>query len=209
MDIQQTAVADAYRITPRLLSDSRGTFHESFRHDQLARETGHFFVPRQVNYSSSRRGTLRGLHGVLLPPGQAKFVSCVRGSVLDVVADVRPGSPTYGAHTASVLDADGGAGVFVAEGLVHGFVALTDDACVSYLCSTEFVPGTQIDICPFDPDLALPWHLGLTGEPLLSDKDARAPALSAVADQGLLATYEECRSRYAENRREGVRRERS
>ncbi|MFD5551755.1 dTDP-4-dehydrorhamnose 3,5-epimerase family protein [Streptomyces goshikiensis] len=201
MNIEATAVPDAYRITPRLLTDDRGSFHEAFRSDALERDTGHVFTAAQYNHSSSRRGTLRGMHSVLLPPGQAKYVSCVRGSVLDVVADLRLGSPTFGAYTSTVLEAHGGTGVFVAEGLAHGFVALTDDACVSYLCSTAYVPGTQVDVFPLDPALGLPWHLGLTGEPLLSPKDAAAPSLARAADLGLLATYDECRAHYARQRR--------
>ncbi|MDQ1008542.1 NDP-hexose 3,5-(Or5-) epimerase [Streptomyces sp. V4I23] len=201
MDIHDTAVPDAYRIVPRVLTDARGSFHESFRHEELARATGHVLIPQQINYSSSRRDTVRGLHSVLLPPGQAKYVTCVRGAVRDFVADVRLGSPAFGAYTTAVLDARDGGGMYVAEGLAHGFVALTEDACVSYLCSTEYVPGTQVDICPFDTELDLPWHLGLTGEPLLSEKDAAAPTLARAADLGLLATYDQCLAHYADRRR--------
>ncbi|MFJ5233527.1 dTDP-4-dehydrorhamnose 3,5-epimerase family protein [Kitasatospora sp. NPDC088391] len=202
MRIEEMKVPDAYRITPRKWPDARGEFFESYKYDAIARETGHVFAPQQVNYSSSVRNTLRGLHGVAIPPGQAKFVTCVRGSLLDVVVDVRLGSPTFGAYDTTVLDAHEGTAVYVAEGLAHGFVALTDDSCVSYLCSTEFVPGTQIEIQPFDPELALPWELGLTGEPLLSEKDAAAPSLAQAIDRGLLADYRDCLALYARLRAE-------
>ncbi|OMI33991.1 dTDP-4-dehydrorhamnose 3,5-epimerase [Streptomyces sparsogenes DSM 40356] len=196
MEIHETAVPDAYRVVPRHHTDARGSFFESYAYDELARRTGHVFVPLQVNYSVSARNTLRGLHGTRLPPGQAKFVSCVRGALLDVVVDLRLGSPAFGAYATHRLDAREGTAVYVAEGLGHGFVALTDDACISYLCSTRFVPGTQIDIQPLDPALGLPWHLGLTDEPLISEKDAGAPSLAEAADQGLLATYDACRELY-------------
>ncbi|MBW5425191.1 dTDP-4-dehydrorhamnose 3,5-epimerase [Streptomyces sp. BG9H] len=202
MGITETAVPDAYRIRPRLREDSRGNFYESYRYDELARETGHVFAPRQANYSVSARGTLRGLHGVTIPPGQAKFVTCVRGALLDVVVDVRLGSPTFGAYDTTVLDASEGTAVYVAEGLAHGFVALTDDSCVSYLCSTQFVPGTQFEIQPFDAELDLPWGQALTGPALLSEKDRRAPGLADAADLGVLATYEECRKLYERARRD-------
>lgn len=202
MEIQQTAVPDAYRVTPRLLGDVRGSFHESYRYRELARATGHVFRPLQVNYSVSARDTLRGMHGVLIPPGQAKFVSCVRGRLLDVVADLRLGSPTFGAHETTVLDARDGTAVYAAEGLVHGFVALTDDACISYLCSTEYVPGTQFEVAPYDPELLLPWDSWLAGEPLMSDKDRRAPTVAAAADRGLLARYDECLALYEALRKE-------
>lgn len=192
VDIEKTAVPGAYRITPRLLSDARGTFHESYRLDELARVTGHDFRPVQTNYSSSVRNTLRGLHGTQLPPGQAKFVTCVRGAVFDVVVDLRLGSPTFGKHTATVLDAREGHAMFMVDGLFHGFVALTDDACVSYLCSTVFVPGTQINIAARDPELQLPWSRALTAEPVVSEADAQAPTVREAIDRGLLPGYTDC-----------------
>lgn len=197
MGIQATALPDAFRITPRLRPDARGNFFESYRHDEVAAATGHSFRPLQVNYSTSARDTLRGIHGVAIPPGQAKFVSCVRGALLDVVVDVRIGSPAFGEHITTVLDASEGTALFVAEGLAHGFVALTDDACISYLCSTQFVPGTQFDIQPFDPDLAIPWNRWLSGEPLLSEKDRTAPSLAELAEREVLSSYADCLRLYA------------
>ncbi|MFJ9775874.1 dTDP-4-dehydrorhamnose 3,5-epimerase family protein [Kitasatospora sp. NPDC101157] len=205
MGIDEMAVPDAYRLTPRLIRDQRGSFHESYRYRELARATGHVFRPLQVNYSVSVRNTLRGLHGVTIPPGQAKLVTCVRGRLLDVVVDLRLGSPTFGVHDTTLLSAEEGTGVYIAEGLAHGFVALTDDACISYLCSTEFVPGTQFDINPFDPELALPWERGLTGRPLLSQKDEQAPTVAQAARQGLLAHYDECLALYRRLRAEAPR----
>src|SRR2546423_5064328 len=161
MDVSALAVPDAYRVTPRRITDDRGSFFESFRYDLLEARTGRPFTPRQANFSVSRRGTLRGLHSVRIPPGQAKFVTCVRGAVLDIVVDIRLGSPTFGAYAVNRLDAVGGEAVFVAEGLGHGVLALTDDACASYLGSTLYQPGTPVEIDPLDPALALPW--GLTG----------------------------------------------
>ncbi|MEI5099093.1 dTDP-4-dehydrorhamnose 3,5-epimerase family protein [Streptomyces sp. PmtG] len=204
MRIEETAVPDAYRIMPRMLPDARGSFHESFRYDLLAAETGHSFLPRQVNYSASARNTVRGLHGVTIPPGQAKLVSCVRGVLLDVVVDVRVGSPTFGAHDCTVLDARSGRAVFVAEGLAHGFVALTDDTCISYLCSTEYVPGTQLDLRAFDPELGLPWAKWLTGEPLLSEKDAQALTVGEARSLGMLPSYEDCLELYGKAARQAA-----
>jgi dTDP-4-dehydrorhamnose 3,5-epimerase len=198
MEIRPLAVLDAYRLTPEKHIDARGCFFEALRYDMLLDEVGHAFTPRQVNFSVSSAGTLRGVHGVLLPPGQAKFVSCVRGAVADIVIDIRLGSPTFGLHHVNRLDADEAVSVYAAEGLGHGFVALTDDACVEYLCSTEFQPGTPFEIDPFDPELDLPWPL--IGEPLMSAKDAGAPSLARAADLGLLATYDECLELYAANR---------
>jgi dTDP-4-dehydrorhamnose 3,5-epimerase len=194
MEVHELPVPDAYKVVPRKLRDERGCFFEAYRHDVLQKLTGHTFTPRQVNYSVSRRGTLRGIHGVSIPPGQAKYVSCVRGAVLDIVVDIRLGSPTFGVFSVNHLDAENGEAVYVAEGLGHGFYALTDDACVSYLCSTEYVPGTAIEVQPLDPTLALPW--GFTEPPLMSEKDAQAPDVATAEKLGLLATYAECRAFY-------------
>lgn len=196
MEVHELAVRDAYRLQPRLLTDPRGSFFESYKRDALLEATGHTFVPTQVNYSVSQRDTVRGLHGVAIPPSQAKLVTCVRGRLLDIVVDLRLGSPTFGAHAVNLLDAAEGTAVYVAEGLVHGFRALTDDSCISYLCSTQFLPGTQINVQPFDAELKLPW--GLTREQaLVSAADTAAPTVAEAAAQGLLASYEDCLELYA------------
>ncbi len=123
-----------------------------------------------------------------VPPGQAKLVTCVRGSVRDVVVDLRLGSPEFGTYETTALDAESGRAVYVPEGVVHGFLALTDDACVSYLLSTPHVPGTQIDIDPLDPDLAIAWTAGAPAdlELLLSAKDRAAPGVREAEAAGLL-----------------------
>lgn len=195
MEIRELAVPHSYLVTPHKLRDIRGSFTEIFRRDEFAAATGRPFVQAQVNYSVSRRGTVRGIHSVLLPPGQAKFVTCVRGAVHDMVVDIRRGSPTFGVFDTSVLDAESDNGVFVAEGIGHGFVALTDDACVSYLCSSTYVPGTPFEVNAFDPELDLPWKI--TQEPLMSEKDRSAPSLREAATIGLLPTYQECLDHYA------------
>ncbi|WP_242911384.1 dTDP-4-dehydrorhamnose 3,5-epimerase family protein [Actinomadura terrae] len=182
--ITETALPSVFVIDPERHRDDRGAFFESFRADALGRETGRPFEVRQINYSTSRRNTLRGLHGVACPPGQAKLVTCVRGELLDVVVDLRPGSATFGAHVRNRLDARNGRAVFVPEGFGHGFLALADDTCISYAVSTTYVPGTQIHVNALDPALALPW--GLTGSPVRSALDAGAPTLLEALDAGLL-----------------------
>ncbi|MBZ3907937.1 MULTISPECIES: dTDP-4-dehydrorhamnose 3,5-epimerase family protein [Streptomyces] len=189
MRITETRVPGAYRIAPDRFTDARGTFHEGLRTDLLEQATGRPFVPRQINYSVSRRNTLRGIHSVTVPPAQAKFVTCVRGALRDIIVDLRLGSPTYGVYDTSVLDAASGLSVLVPEGVGHGFLTLTDDACICYVLSSAHVPGTQVDIDPFDPDLALPWDAD--EPPLLSEKDAGAPTAAEAAAAGLLATWDE------------------
>lgn len=189
MRITQTKVPGAYRIASDLITDPRGNFYEGLRTDLLEQATGRPFAPQQINYSVSRRNTLRGIHSVTVPPGQAKLVTCVRGVLRDIIVDLRIGSPTFGVYDTNVLDADSGLSVLVPEGVGHGFLTLTDNACICYVLSSRHVPGTQVDINPFDPDLALPW--GADEPPLLSDKDAGAPTAAAAAAAGLLATWEQ------------------
>jgi NDP-hexose 3,5-(Or5-) epimerase len=186
--IEPMSVLDAYRITPQHLLDRRGSFHEAWRLSDLTTATGHPFVVRQVNFSVSRRTTLRGFHGTTNPPGQAKLVTCVRGAALDVVLDLRVGSPTFGQFDLTLQEAESGVAVYLADGLGHAFLTLTENTCMNYLCDTEYVPGTMIDIQALDPALGVPW--GLDDEPIRSDKDAAAQTLAEAAAAGILPTYQ-------------------
>ncbi|MGW3186100.1 dTDP-4-dehydrorhamnose 3,5-epimerase family protein [Kitasatospora sp. NPDC001119] len=190
MRIEEMKVADAFRITPEQLPDRRGLFFEAWRAGELTELTGRPFAVKQVNFSVSSRNTLRGIHGTKLPPGQAKLVTCVRGAALDVVVDLRVGSPTFGMFDTTLQEAGSGIGVYLPDGLGHAFLALTDDTCMNYLCSQEYVPGTMIDIQALDPELGIPWNLD--GPPIRSDKDAAAPTLAEAAAQGLLPSYTSC-----------------
>jgi NDP-hexose 3,5-(Or5-) epimerase len=198
MEINQKTVLDAFHIQPVQYSDVRGCFFESFRRDELERATGHVFTPVQTNFSVSHRNVLRAMHGVTTPPGQAKLVTCVRGRVLDVTLDTRVGSPTFGLFDTNVLDEESGAAVFIAEGLAHGFLSLTDNACVNYVCSTLYVPGTPYEIHPFDPDVAIPWNA--PEDCIVAEKDLQAPTLAEAAARGILPTYAACQARYEELR---------
>ncbi|MFE1464201.1 dTDP-4-dehydrorhamnose 3,5-epimerase [Streptomyces nigra] len=188
----------AWVLEPQLFEDDRGTFHEWYRGGEFREATGHDLALAQANCSVSRRGVLRGLHYADVPPGQAKYVTCVRGAVLDVVADIRVGSPTFGQWEAVRLDDDGRRAVFLAEGLGHAFMALTDDATVVYLCSTGYDPRREHTVDALDPALGITWPDGLT--PVLSLKDARAPSLAEAREAGLLPSYAACRARYARAR---------
>ena len=198
MDISPLEIADAYVCTPRQFGDDRGTFLEWFRGDELARVTGRAFAPLQANHSISRLGSLRGVHFADVPPGQAKYVYCARGAVLDIAVDLRVGSPSYGKHSAVRLDDTDRRGVFLSEGLGHAFLALTEEAHVTYLVSTSYNPAAEHGIDPLDPDLGLPWPVAEV-ELVLSEKDASAPGLAEIERSGLLPSYDVCRSWYAEN----------
>jgi dTDP-4-dehydrorhamnose 3,5-epimerase len=199
VDIEALAIDGAWVCTPRRHDDSRGTFLEWFRGDLLTDATGRRFDVVQANHSVSARGVVRGVHFADVPPGQAKYVYCPRGAVLDIVVDLRVGSPTYGDHHAIRLDDTDRRGVFIAEGLGHAFCALTDSADLTYLLSTTYDPAAEHGVDPLDPALALPWPADL-GPARMSDKDRSAPSLAAAADAGLLPSYDACTDRYVEQR---------
>ncbi len=190
MDVRELAVPDAWEFTPRQFPDERGVFLEWYRADVLARTIGHGFQIAQSNQSISKRGTVRGVHFADVPPSQAKYVYCPSGAVLDVVVDIRAGSPTFGAVDTVRLDDVDRRAVYLSEGLGHAFMALTDDAVVTYLCSTGYAPDREHGINPVDDALGIPWPDDI--EAILSDKDRAAPTLRQAATDGILPTYAEC-----------------
>jgi dTDP-4-dehydrorhamnose 3,5-epimerase len=200
VDVVELQVPGAWSFTPRQFRDPRGVFLEWFRASALEPAVGHRLELAQANHSVSSQGTLRGVHFADVPPGQAKYVYCTRGAVLDMVVDLRTGSPAFGSRDAVVLDDVDRRGVYLSEGLGHAFLALTDDANVTYLCSEPYAPSREHGVHPLDPALALPalpgWPDGL--EPLLSDKDAAAPTLAEAAEQRLLPSYNACARLYEE-----------
>src|SRR3954453_2048140 len=106
MDVVETRVPGAFLFTPRQFRDERGAFFEALRCDEVEAVTGRPFRPEQINYAVSRWNPLRGVHSVPLPPGQAKYVTCVRGAVRDIIVDLRVGSPTFGGYDVTRLDAE-------------------------------------------------------------------------------------------------------
>jgi dTDP-4-dehydrorhamnose 3,5-epimerase len=198
VEIRELAVPDSYVLDLVAHGDDRGSFTEWYRADVLASATGRSLPLAQANHSVSALGVLRGVHFALVPPGQAKYVYCPAGRVLDVVVDVRVGSPTFGVSDAVLLEADRPRAVFLAEGLGHAFLALEDRSSVTYLVSTGWSPGREFALSPLDPDLALPWPADV--EFRLSDKDRAAPTLAQARELGVLPTVEQCTARYAQQR---------
>ena len=199
MQVTELAVPGAWSFTPRQFPDPRGVFLEWFKADVLAEAVGHPLTVKQANHSVSSRGTLRGVHFADVAPGQAKYVYCSRGAVLDVIVDLRVGSLTFGVSDAVRLDDVDRRGVYLSEGLGHAFLALTDDANVTYLCSEPYAPGREHGVNPLDPELDLPWVGGRMDdvEALLSEKDAAAPTLAQAKESGLLPDYAQCQAFYA------------
>lgn len=194
MQVDELKVPGAWSFTPRQFPDPRGVFLEWYKAAVVEDVVGHRLGLAQANHSVSSRGTLRGVHFADVPPGQAKYVYCTRGAVLDVIVDLRVGSPTFGVSDAVRLDEVDRRGVYLSEGLGHAFLALTDDANVTYLCSEPYHPTGEHGVHPLDRELDLP--LPRDVEPLLSEKDAAAPSLGEAREQGLLPSYDACLAFY-------------
>jgi len=175
------------------MSDDRGLFLEWFRDDRFTEATGHRFDLRQANCSVSAAGVLRGIHYADVPPGQAKHVTCLAGAVLDVVVDLRVGSPAFGRWESVLLDDVDRRAVYLPDGVGHAFLSLQDASTVAYLCSTPYSPGAEHEVHPLDRDLGIAWpDRARDGAPLklrLSPKDAAAPGLHEARERGLLPTW--------------------
>ncbi|NQW86508.1 MULTISPECIES: dTDP-4-dehydrorhamnose 3,5-epimerase family protein [unclassified Frigoribacterium] len=196
MQIRELKIPDSYEITPKQFGDDRGVFLEWYRFDALADVVGHSVDLRQANTSVSKRGVVRGIHFADVPRGQAKYVTATHGAVLDYVIDIRVGSATFGQWDTVLLDDVDRRAIYLAEGLGHAFVALSDDATVSYLVTDTFRAEREHGINPLDPEIGLVFP-DAAGEPLLSSKDTAAPSLSEAAASGLLPTWSDMRAFYA------------
>jgi dTDP-4-dehydrorhamnose 3,5-epimerase len=187
VSVRELAVPGAWEFTPAVHTDARGRFFEWFTDREFTGVTGHRLDLWQANCSVSRAGVLRGLHFADMPPGQAKYVTCVRGAVLDVAVDIRVGSPTFGVSDSVVLDDRDHRSVYLCEGLGHAFLALTDDAVVMYLCSSAYDPAREHTVLATDPALGIDWPVAA---PVLSERDATAPTLAQAQAAGVLPRWD-------------------
>jgi dTDP-4-dehydrorhamnose 3,5-epimerase len=197
VQIRELSIPDAYEITPKVWPDDRGVFWEFYRFDRLSEIVGHPLELRQGNTSVSRRGVVRGIHFADVPRGQAKYVTALHGAVLDFAIDIRVGSPTFGQWDTVLLDTVDRRSIYLAEGLGHCFVALTDDATVSYLVTDVYNPAAEHGIDPRDEAVGLRFPEE-AGELVLSPKDTDAPGLEEAAASGLLPRFEDVRAYYEE-----------
>lgn len=191
MHARKLAVEGALEFTPRVFDDERGQFVSPFQEPAFVAATGRPLFPvAQTNHSRSRRGVVRGVHFTVTPPGTAKYVYCPQGAALDIVVDIRVGSPTYGRWDAVRLDPESFRALYFPVGVGHAFVALTDDTVMSYLLSSSYVASNELAVSALDPALGLPVPDDV--EPILSDRDRVAPTLAEAAAAGLLPRYDQC-----------------
>ena len=185
MKLTALGIEGAWLAESSVWSDDRGFFREWFKSDDIKKATGRDFAFEQANISVSSAGTLRGIHYSIAPRGQAKWITCVFGSIQDVIVDIRPSSSTFGSWVDVELKGDSGKAVLIGEGLGHGFLALEDNTAVAYLVSTPFSPNDEFEIDPFDKKIGINW--GMHTSPLkISEKDRKALTLAERLVEGKL-----------------------
>jgi dTDP-4-dehydrorhamnose 3,5-epimerase len=155
MELTPLGIDGVWLAESPIWSDDRGFFREWFKSADIKTATGREFGIEQANISLSSAGTLRGIHYSIAPRGQAKWITCVAGSIKDVIVDIRPDSQTFGKWIEVELSGNYGHAVFISEGLGHGFVALEDNTAVAYLVSTPFSPTDEFEINPLDEKIGI------------------------------------------------------
>lgn len=190
MKITPLGINGAWLVQSPVLFDERGFFREWFKNQDVQSTTGIDFSIQQANLSFSHKGVIRGIHYSLAPTGQAKWLTCVSGAVMDVIVDIRPNSPTYKGIEYIKLMPDTGDSVLIGPGLGHGFMSLEEPSLVSYLLSSPYAPEFEYEISPRDTDLKIEWesNSGLELTNILSKKDYLAPSLENRRVNGLLPT---------------------
>lgn len=176
MEFKKLGIEGAFSISPKIYEDERGNFAEWFRQDLFEEFVGRKLNLLQANTSVSKAGVLRGIHFADLPPGQAKYVTCLHGSVIDYVIDIRVGSPTFGMWDSVLLNSETKNAIFISEGLGHAFLALEDNSVVSYLVSDVFRPEHEHGINPLDTSIGLNFPVPHESF-IISQKDLEAPSL--------------------------------
>ena len=180
MKLIKTHIEGVTVIEPKVFSDSRGCFFESFSERDFAEEVGPVrFV--QDNESRSVYGVIRGLHFQKPPHAQAKLVRVVKGKVLDVAVDLRKDSPTFGQHVAMELSDENRRQMFIPRGFAHGFSVLSEEAVFQYKCDSYYAPESEGSLAWNDPDLNIDWNVP-AGSEVLSDKDRMSPRLKDIID---------------------------
>ena len=188
MKLTSLGIEGAWLAESPVWSDDRGFFREWFKAEDLRTTTGIDFSIQQANMSQSQRGVIRGIHYSLAPQGQAKWITCASGHVLDVIVDIRPSSATFKKVVQVDLRGGEARALLIGTGLGHGFLALEDNSVLTYLLSSPYAPQDEYEINPMDIDLNVDWQLGLVGGSglIISTKDSQAPSLAQRMAHGKL-----------------------
>ncbi len=179
MEIIKTEIEGLLLLKPKVFTDSRGYFYESYSKREFDEAVGYPVEFVQDNQSKSSYGVVRGLHFQLPPFTQSKLVRCIKGTVLDVAVDLRKGSPTFGRHLAVELSEENKMQFFIPKGFAHGFSVLSPEAVFQYKCDNYYAPQADGGISLFDDSLGIDWHIA-PADRILSDKDRKHPLLSEI-----------------------------
>jgi len=188
MTLQKLSIEGAYLLTHRVFPDERGIFREWFKAEEIASIDKDYSV-QQANYSKSKQWVIRGIHYSLAPAGQSKVVTCADGKIVDVLVDLRLGSPTYLEVEYIELLEDSGNVVYIPSGVGHGFIVESESAAIVYLTSSEYSPEYEKAICPTDPELRIKWPLPNGEVGIISSADIQAQTLAQAIANGNLPTF--------------------
>jgi dTDP-4-dehydrorhamnose 3,5-epimerase len=185
MSLQELSIVGAYVATHRVFPDERGLFREWFKAEEIASIDKDFSV-QQANYSKSNQWVIRGIHYSLAPQGQSKVVTCASGKIVDVLVDLRLGSPSYLMIEYLELSENSGKVVYIPSGVGHGFIVESESAAVVYLTSSGYAPEYEKAICPTDRELGISWPLPVGEVGVISKADTDAPTLAQAKELGAL-----------------------
>ena len=188
MSLQELSIAGSFLATYKVFPDERGLFREWFKAEEIASIDSSFSV-QQANYSKSKNLVIRGIHYSLAPQGQAKVVTCASGFIVDVLVDLRVGSPTFLKVEYVELSEESGKVVYIPSGVGHGFIVQSENASVVFLTSSGYAPEFEKAICPTDPELAINWRIPAGELGIISKDDTEAPTLAQAKASGALPTF--------------------
>jgi len=188
--IQALGIEGCFVIQHDVFPDERGLFREWFKLSELE-EKGLFFKVAQANLSISKQGVIRGMHYSLAEKGQSKLITCINGQVLDVLVDIRIGSPTFMMQEKVTLSSAESTCILIETGVAHGFLAQNENSTVAYLLSGEYEKEHEKTISPFDDKLQIEWGHSKRGNFVLSERDQSAPTFELAEKNQTLPRFKE------------------
>ena len=188
MTLEKLSISGAYIAIHKVFPDERGIFREWFKSEEILTIDKNFSV-QQANYSKSKQWVIRGIHYSIAPQGQAKLVTCASGAIVDVLIDLRLGSPTYLKVEYIELSEDSGKVIYIPTGVGHGFAVTSEIASIVYLTSSGYTPEYEMVICPLDPDLSITWPIPIGELAIISKVDREAPGLLNASTLSQLPTF--------------------
>ena len=191
MKLIQLGIPGVWLAESKIFHDDRGNFREWFHYNEIKKQLGIEFLVKQANTSVSNKNVIRGIHYSLFSGGQAKWITCTNGSLLDVVIDIRPDSPTFLKKIYVELNSRVPTSLLISSGFGHGFLSFEDSTVVTYLLNSQYQPEFEHRIMPTDTKLNINWNFRNTNEPeyVISNEDKSAFSLDEMQLAGLLPNF--------------------